>query len=177
MLLNGYKRQSQLPNTMTNQPDLLSDTSPMQQPTATPTANGTSDNIASALSSPPPTTTEQTKPPKPGWGNLMGGLVSTAQKNLATSSSSLTDAASSFSNNVNLAPLSNFTKTLSHNLTGKSTLLDKTTASQVLMFRQLLHTNCRPGLRLSRGYEGTNAQKAVLHMPVSFDVDYGMIRS
>ena len=33
------------------------------------------------------------------------------------------------------------------------------------MFRQLLHTKCRPGLRLSRNYEGTAAQKAVLHMP------------
>jgi len=33
------------------------------------------------------------------------------------------------------------------------------------MFRQLLHTKCRPGLRLSRNYEGTAAQKAVMHMP------------
>ena len=33
------------------------------------------------------------------------------------------------------------------------------------MFRQLLHTKCRPGLRLSRNYEGTAAQRAVLHMP------------
>lgn len=33
------------------------------------------------------------------------------------------------------------------------------------MFRQLLHTKCRPGLRLSRKYEGTAAQRAVLHMP------------
>ena len=33
------------------------------------------------------------------------------------------------------------------------------------MFRQLLHTKCRPGLRLSRNYEGTPAQMAVLHMP------------
>ena len=69
--------------------------------------------------------------------------------------------------NVNLQPFQNFTKSLSHNITGRSTLPDKTTASQVLMFRQLLHTKCRPGLRLSRGYEGTAAQMAVLHMPVS----------
>ncbi|KAL7463687.1 hypothetical protein ACHAXS_004043 [Conticribra weissflogii] len=33
------------------------------------------------------------------------------------------------------------------------------------MFRQLLHTSCRPGLRLSRAYQGTPAQKAVMHMP------------
>eukprot|EP00547_Thalassionema_nitzschioides_P015310 CAMPEP_0194232612 /NCGR_PEP_ID=MMETSP0158-20130606/919_1 /TAXON_ID=33649 /ORGANISM="Thalassionema nitzschioides, Strain L26-B" /LENGTH=472 /DNA_ID=CAMNT_0038965401 /DNA_START=461 /DNA_END=1876 /DNA_ORIENTATION=+ len=42
---------------------------------------------------------------------------------------------------------------------------DKTVASQVLMYRQLLHTACRPGLRLSRAYQGTKAQKAVIHMP------------
>jgi hypothetical protein len=47
----------------------------------------------------------------------------------------------------------------------KYTLPDKTVASQVLMYRQLLHTNCRPGLRLSRPYQGTPAQQAVLHMP------------
>ncbi len=33
------------------------------------------------------------------------------------------------------------------------------------MYRQLLHTECKPGLRLSRGYEGTDAQKKVMHMP------------
>lgn len=47
----------------------------------------------------------------------------------------------------------------------KYTLPDKTVASQVLMYRQLLHTKCRPGLRLSRPYQGTPAQKCVLHMP------------
>jgi len=47
----------------------------------------------------------------------------------------------------------------------KYTLPDKTVASQVLMYRQLLHTKCRPGLRLSRPYEATAAQKAVKHMP------------
>jgi hypothetical protein len=47
----------------------------------------------------------------------------------------------------------------------KYTLPDKTVASQVLMYRQLLHTKCRPGLRLSRPYQGTPAQQAVLHMP------------
>lgn len=45
------------------------------------------------------------------------------------------------------------------------TFPDKTVASQVLMYRQLLHTNCRPGLRLTRPYQGTTAQRAVLHMP------------
>mmetsp|Transcript_26173 Transcript_26173/g.61492 ORF Transcript_26173/g.61492 Transcript_26173/m.61492 type:complete len:519 (+) Transcript_26173:936-2492(+) len=52
------------------------------------------------------------------------------------------------------------------NLTArKYTLPDKTVASQVLMYRQLLHTKCKPGLKLSRNYEGTPAQKAVMHMP------------
>jgi len=44
-------------------------------------------------------------------------------------------------------------------------LPDKAVASQVLMYRQLLHTECKPGLRLSRNYEGTDAQKKVKHMP------------
>lgn len=52
--------------------------------------------------------------------------------------------------------------------TRKYTLPDKTTASQVLMFRQLLHTSCKPGLRLSRKFEGTVAQRTVMHMPVGF---------
>jgi len=33
------------------------------------------------------------------------------------------------------------------------------------MYRQLLHTECKPGLRLSRNYEATDAQKKVMHMP------------
>lgn len=44
-------------------------------------------------------------------------------------------------------------------------LPDKTVASQVLMYRQLLHTECKPGLRLSRAFQGTDAQRAVMHMP------------
>lgn len=54
--------------------------------------------------------------------------------------------------------------------TPKYSMPDKTVASQVLMYRQLLHTKCKPGLRLSRPYEGTPAQQAVLHMPVSNDL-------
>lgn len=44
-------------------------------------------------------------------------------------------------------------------------LPDKAVQSQVLMYRQLLHTECKPGLRLSRAYESTAAQNAVMHMP------------
>ena len=63
---------------------------------------------------------------------------------------------------TNLRTKSNF-----HNIMGRATLPDKTMASQVLMFRQLLHTVCRRGLRLSRGYEATVAQMTVLLLPVS----------
>ena len=57
------------------------------------------------------------------------------------------------------------TASLQNLTTRKYTLPDKTVASQVLMYRQLLHTACRPGLKLSRPYEGTVAQQAVKHMP------------
>jgi hypothetical protein len=50
-------------------------------------------------------------------------------------------------------------------MTRKYTLPDKTVASQVLMYRQLLHTAAKPGLKLSRAYQGTAAQEAVKHMP------------
>ena len=49
--------------------------------------------------------------------------------------------------------------------TPRYTLPDKNVASQVLMYRQLLHTKCRPTLRLSRAFQGTPAQVAVQHMP------------
>ena len=58
------------------------------------------------------------------------------------------------------------TAALANLTTKKYTLPDKNVASQVLMYRQLLHTACKPGLRLSRAYQGTSAQKAVKHMPV-----------
>lgn len=71
--------------------------------------------------------------------------------NLASTLSSLVDL-------LPTSPISNLT-------TRKYALPDKAVASQVLMYRQLLHTACKPGLRLSRGYEGTDAQRAVKHMP------------
>jgi hypothetical protein len=73
--------------------------------------------------------------------------------NLASTLSSLVDL-------LPTSPIANLT-------TRKYALPDKAVASQVLMYRQLLHTACKPGLRLSRGYEGTDAQRAVKHMPVS----------
>ena len=57
------------------------------------------------------------------------------------------------------------TATLQNITTRKYTLPDKTVASQVLMYRQLLHTKCKPGLKLSRPFEATPAQNAVKHMP------------
>jgi len=74
--------------------------------------------------------------------------------NISTSVSSATNSISA----------SSTFKSITNNIAGRNTMPDKTTASQVLMFRQLLHTKCRPGLRLSRVYQGTAAQKAVLHM-------------
>jgi hypothetical protein len=47
----------------------------------------------------------------------------------------------------------------------KYALPDKTVASEILMYRQLLHTSCRLGLVLSRNYEATPAQVSVQHMP------------
>lgn len=77
----------------------------------------------------------------------------------------ITGATSRASNTIGsvISSLSNLTAR-------KYTLPDRTTASQVLMFRQLLHTSCKPGLRLSRKYQGTTAQKTVMHMPVSLFV-------
>jgi hypothetical protein len=70
---------------------------------------------------------------------------------------------------------SNFATSSLQNLTQRRyTLPDKSVASQVLMYRQLLHTKCRPGLKLSRDYQGTPAQKAVLHMPVSAAMGCGL---
>ncbi|KAL3787122.1 hypothetical protein HJC23_013103 [Cyclotella cryptica] len=150
---------------------------------------GASDNIATALFASPSTskngsnTSKDNVPPPPpsqrGWGSIVGGMAGSlvySARDAVTSYNSrtgsiaenVTNAAASFSTNignVNLQPLQSLTKSISNNITGKNTLPDKTTASQVLMFRQLLHTSCRPGLRLSRGYEGTPAQRAVLHMP------------
>jgi hypothetical protein len=57
------------------------------------------------------------------------------------------------------------TYTLQSWTTPKYTLPDKNVASQVLMYRQLLHTPCRPSLKLSRDFQGTPAQVAVMHMP------------
>ena len=116
-----------------------------------------------------------------GAWNLMGGILKKGNKDNNSSNNSKpkvtsppSSGNSSSSNNAlffstlsnhTTAAVSTFTKSITNTVTGRNTLPDKTTASQVLMFRQLLHTSCRPGLRLSRGYEGTAAQKAVLHMP------------
>ena len=128
-------------------------------------------------------------------GGMAGSLVNSARGVVSTAAASVSKQASDISSSDNTTESSNNHKAtatppssgnaffatltsvssaatnsslvrgITQNITGKNTLPDKTTASQVLMFRQLLHTKCRPGLRLSRKYEGTAAQKAVLHMP------------
>lgn len=104
-----------------------------------------------------------------GAWNLMNGILKAPKPN----NNNLPSPPSSGNNNQFLSSLSSHTSStlstlttkLTNTVTGRNTLPDRTTASQVLMFRQLLHTSCRPGLRLSRGYQGTAAQRAVLHMP------------
>jgi hypothetical protein len=142
-----------------------------------PAAVGGDNNIANALSSrstPSSSTDNQFSQPEQreeqkGWTSLMGAARDAVSRSTALTQN-VSNAASTLSTNigqnVNLLPFHSLTKSISNNITGRNTLPDKTTASQVLMFRQLLHTKCRPGLRLSRGYEGTAAQLAVLHMPV-----------
>ncbi|KAL7538373.1 hypothetical protein ACHAXR_008509, partial [Thalassiosira sp. AJA248-18] len=107
-----------------------------------------------------------TSPPSSSGSFSFSTLTSNITSSVSQLNTTTTNAALQI-NNIN--PLASMTKSItqsiSHNITGKNTLPDKTTASQVLMFRQLLHTKCRPGLRLSRNYEGTAAQMAVLHMP------------
>mmetsp|Transcript_16633 Transcript_16633/g.25138 ORF Transcript_16633/g.25138 Transcript_16633/m.25138 type:complete len:693 (+) Transcript_16633:96-2174(+) len=113
-----------------------------------------------------------------GAWSLMGGIMTNSllkgTNNNDNKSKKVASPPSSGNNNTlffsslsthTTAAVSTLTKSITNTVTGRNTLPDKTTASQVLMFRQLLHTSCRPGLRLSRGYEGTAAQKAVLHMP------------
>lgn len=83
------------------------------------------------------------------------------QQNGASVTAALSDAATSASRTIG----SLFPSSLTNLATRRYTLPDRTTASQVLMYRQLLHTSCKPGLRLSRKFEGTPAQKTVMHMP------------
>jgi hypothetical protein len=80
------------------------------------------------------------------------------QKSLGMARGLADDASRAIGNLLPTASLQSIT-------TRKYTLPDKTVASQVLMYRQLLHTKCRPGLKLSRPYQETPAQKAVMHMP------------
>ncbi|KAL7554155.1 hypothetical protein ACHAWF_017559 [Thalassiosira exigua] len=89
--------------------------------------------------------------------------------NLSAATAASPSAASAASQSIGSVSLhlKNLGQSLGNSVAGRNTLPDRTTASQVLMFRQLLHTRCRPGLRLSRKYEGTDAQRAVLHMPVT----------
>ena len=62
-------------------------------------------------------------------------------------------------------PRWNLQQTFQNLTVRKYNLPDKNVASQVLMYRQLLHTKCRSGLKLSRDFQGTPAQVAVQDMP------------
>ena len=98
-------------------------------------------------------------------GNSNGGF------SLGSSFAALGSATASLTTSIGDG-LSSTTSALSQsittNLTRQYTMPDRTVASQVLMYRQLLHTECKPGLRLSRAFQGIPAQRAVMHMPVSY---------
>ena len=95
----------------------------------------------------------------PNSGNSTGGGFSLGSS-FAALTTTMADGLSSTTTAL--------TQSLTTNLTRQYTMPDRTVASQVLMYRQLLHTECKPGLRLSRAFQGTPAQRAVMHMPVSF---------
>ncbi len=126
--------------------------------------------------------------------NTISSLQSTVQKTSAQLSSQTSNVTNSINNNIHNINLSNLqsttakkattviqeldsiaTKTASTTMDTLNslpsflrrtyTVPDKAVASQVLMYRQILHTPCKPNLRLSRSYEGTEAQKKVKHMP------------
>ena len=86
-----------------------------------------------------------------GGGFSLGSSLASLTTSVADGLSSTTSALS---------------QSISANLARQYTMPDRTVASQVLMYRQLLHTECKPGLRLSRAFQGTPAQRAVMHMPV-----------
>lgn len=91
-------------------------------------------------------------------GGTGGGGGFSLGSSLASLTTSVADGLSSTT--------SALSQSISANLARQYTMPDRTVASQVLMYRQLLHTECKPGLRLSRAFQGTPAQRAVMHMPV-----------
>ena len=107
----------------------------------------------------------------PSSGNSATGGNSNGGFSLGSSFAALGSATASLTTSIGDG-LSSTTSALSQsittNLTRQYTMPDRTVASQVLMYRQLLHTECKPGLRLSRAFQGTPAQRAVMHMPVSY---------
>ena len=106
----------------------------------------------------------------PNSGTSTGGTTSTGGFSLGSSFAALGSATASLTTSLGDGLSSTTTalsQSLATNLTRQYTMPDRTVASQVLMYRQLLHTECKPGLRLSRAFQGTPAQRAVMHMPVS----------
>ena len=111
----------------------------------------------SAPKSSPKSSPAKAKPSSaPNSGSTGGGF--SLGSSLASLTTSVADGLSSTT--------SALSQSITTNLTRQYTMPDRTVASQVLMYRQLLHTECKPGLRLSRAFQGTPAQRAVMHMPV-----------
>lgn len=117
--------------------------------------------------------------PSSSAGSSVSKKQQTAQTHSAPNSGNSTSSGGGFSLGSSLAALTTtvadglsstttaLSQSLTTSLTRQYTMPDRTVASQVLMYRQLLHTECKPGLRLSRAFQGTPAQRAVMHMPVS----------
>lgn len=106
-----------------------------------------------------PAAESNSAPSSGGGGFSLGSSFAALGSATATLTTSIGDGLSSTT--------SALSQSLATNLTRQYTMPDRTVASQVLMYRQLLHTECKPGLRLSRAFQGTPAQRAVMHMPVS----------
>ena len=115
-----------------------------------------------ARSSPKSTPTKKpSSAPNSGSGST-GGTGGGGGFSLGSSLASLTTSVADGLSSTTSA----LSQSISANLARQYTMPDRTVASQVLMYRQLLHTECKPGLRLSRAFQGTPAQRAVMHMPV-----------
>jgi len=113
------------------------------------------------VSLPPVASTVDSAPVSNGFLPLSTPKTSSLLNSVTHAASAVTSAT-----NTLASATGDFSVFNSLSLVGKNHgIPDRSVASQVLMFRQLLHTACKPGLRLSRAYQGTAAQRAVMHMP------------
>ena len=126
---------------------------------ASSTAATTASNVQSVI---PDSVSAVSSSVSAGVSSSISNISSTVQSAVTESIPSVVQEVEQTANST----MNSLSSILPNNpLTRKYTVPDKAVASQVLMYRQILHTECKPGLRLSRGYEGTDAQRKVKHMP------------